>query len=64
MARHKFTPSEQLKAVERALSNPRTPKQLVGSLRLRARKLRKQIATERGQRPGLLGLIGFGRGRK
>lgn len=64
MPRHKFTPSEQLRAVERALSNPNTPKQLVDSLRLRARKLQKQIVTQRGQRPGLLGFLGFGGGRK
>lgn len=64
MPRHRFTPSEQLRAVERALSTSKTPKQLVGSLRLRARKLQKQIVTPKVQRPALLGFLGFGRGQQ
>ena len=64
MPRHRFTSSEQLRAVERALSNPKTPKQLVGSLRLRARKLRKQIAAQEPQHHGLSGFLGIGRRQK
>ena len=64
MPRHKFTPSEQLTAVERALGNTNTPKQLIGSLRLRQSKLRKQIATRESHRPSLMGLLGIGKRRK
>jgi hypothetical protein len=63
MPAHKFTLSEQLRATERALNSPNTPKQLVNSLRLRASKLRKQIA-KRSSRRGLLGFLGINRRQK
>jgi len=47
MARHKFTLSEQLKAAESALKNPRTPPQLLDSLQRRAKELRKEISDQR-----------------
>lgn len=46
MARHKFTLSEQLKAVEGALRSPTTPAHLRESLRLRAERLRKQVVKQ------------------
>jgi hypothetical protein len=52
MPRHKFTLSEQLRGTERALNSSNTPKRLVESLRLRAGKLRKQIAKQESQRKG------------
>jgi hypothetical protein len=64
MARHRFTVTEQLRATERALTSPNTPKQLVDSLRLRASKLRKQIAQRTPTRRGLLEVIGIGGRRK
>jgi hypothetical protein len=64
MPRHKFTLSEQLRATERALNNPDTPKQLVESLRRRAGKLRKQIAKQESQRSGFLGVLGIVRRSK
>lgn len=64
MPKHKFTLSEQLRATERALNSPDTPKQLVESLRLRAGKLRKQIAKQGSQRRGFLGVLGIGRRSK
>ena len=64
MPRHKFTLSEQLRATERALNNPNTPKQLRDSLRARASRLRTQIADQESPRRGLLGILGRGRGQK
>ena len=57
MPRHKFTESERLLAMERALKSPDTPKQLLASLRLRADKLRRQLAKQKSQRPGFLGTL-------
>jgi hypothetical protein len=64
MPKHKFTLSEQLRATERALSNPNTPRQLVDSLRLRAGKLRKQIAKQEDGGHGLWGLLRVNRRQK
>jgi hypothetical protein len=54
MGRHRFTLSEQLKAVEAALRSPKTPKQLQGSLHRRAEKLKAEIAKQRTARGGWL----------
>jgi len=62
--KHKFTLSEQLRATERALNSPNTPKQFLDSLRLRASKLRKQVAKEKSPHRGLMGLLRITRRRK
>lgn len=62
MARHKFTLSDQLKAAESALRNPRTPPQLLDSLRRRTKELRKKMSGRR--RGGLLGIFGSRRGNQ
>jgi hypothetical protein len=65
MSRHKFTRYEQLRAAEGALDSPKTPQQLRDSLRLRARKLRQQIANEKGRRSSaLFRFTGFSKERK
>jgi len=42
MARHKLTPEEQLKGIEKAMSNPKTPQQLKKGLERRKAELEKQ----------------------
>lgn len=64
MAKHKFTLAEQLRATECALNSPNTPKQLLESLRLRARNLRKQVGKQKSPRGRLFGVLAMGRRRK
>jgi len=42
MARHKLTLEEQIRGCEKALANPKTPKQFLPSTRLRLEQLLKQ----------------------
>jgi hypothetical protein len=63
MPKHKFTLSEQLKAVERALSSPKTPGHLRESLRRRATRLRKQVAKQESS-PWLFRALGIARRQK
>jgi len=63
MTRHRFTQSEQLKAVEGALGSPKTPAHLRESLRLRAERLRKQVSKQESL-PWLFRALGIYRRKK
>jgi hypothetical protein len=52
-----FSLDSQLKGVEKALQNPKTPSQLIPSLRRRAKELSIQLAPTRTKRR--LGLMAF-----
>ena len=63
MPRHKFTLSEQLKAMEGALGSPKTPACLRESLRLRAERLSEQVSKQESL-PWLFRALGIRRRNK
>lgn len=58
--RHVFTTADRILAAERALENPKTPKQLLPAIRRRLRKLRGQ--SQRGRMDVCAHLANFFRG--
>lgn len=43
MARHQLSVEEQIKGLEKALANPKTPKQFLASMRERLQQLKRRL---------------------